>query len=168
MLTISVVAVVTYGDPSHNANASWNLGTSKSSGVSPPPPSSGHPIASALHSPTNKPQLFPRLNIDACEPYTDRIKGWCDTGDVYCDKGNNTKIHATYFANYTTVTVDYIVGKYNASIAGKTVNETKPEAGKPTTVGPGSAAGLRSAGAPDALLVAMVSLGLLAFGSIGL
>ncbi|KAK0642226.1 cutinase-domain-containing protein [Cercophora newfieldiana] len=136
----SIVAIATYGDPSHTVNASWNQGTSMTSGI------------------------FPRLNLTACEPYTDRIRSWCDVGDVYCDKGNNTRVHGTYFANYTDVTVDFIVGKYNESIAETTPAPTPT----PGAAGPGSAAGLRSAGAPDVVMMALVSLGLLVFGSVGL
>ncbi|KAK0620982.1 cutinase, partial [Immersiella caudata] len=96
----SIVAIVTYGDPSHTTNATWNQGTSETSG------------------------LFPRVNITACDPYSDRIRSWCDVGDVYCDRGNNTRIHGSYFANYTDVTVDFIVGKYNASLAEKNDEKT--------------------------------------------
>lgn len=33
---LAVVAVVTYGDPTHNVNATWNEGTSVNSGVRAP------------------------------------------------------------------------------------------------------------------------------------
>ncbi|KAK4445699.1 cutinase [Podospora aff. communis PSN243] len=145
--TDSIVAIVAYGDPTHSNNDTWNQGTSVNSGI------------------------FPRVNLTACEPYSDRIQGWCDTGDVYCDRGNNTRVHGSYFANYTDVTVDYIVGKYNASLetdgTTPTSTPTPTSSPGPSTVG-SSAAGLRSVGSPDVVLAGLVSLGLLAFGSLGL
>ena len=64
------------------------------------------------------PQIFPRQNSSACGSYTDKIRSWCDTGDIYCDSGNNTKTHGSYFANYTTDAVDFIVGKFNETQSG--------------------------------------------------
>ncbi|KAK3354024.1 cutinase-domain-containing protein [Lasiosphaeria hispida] len=100
----SVVAAVTFGDPSHTLNAPWNVGTSNNTGI------------------------FPRQNFTSCEPYTDMIRGWCDTGDVYCDRGNNTKTHGSYFANYTLDAAEFIVERYNASLA-----TTLPETPAPSS-----------------------------------
>ncbi|KAK0732253.1 cutinase-domain-containing protein [Lasiosphaeris hirsuta] len=88
----SVVAAVTFGDPSHTLDAPWNVGTSNRTGI------------------------FPRRNLTSCEPYTDTIRGWCDEGDVYCDRGNNTRTHGSYFANYTLDAAEFIVERYNASL----------------------------------------------------
>ncbi|KAK0622026.1 cutinase-domain-containing protein [Bombardia bombarda] len=88
MFDSHVVAAVTFGDPSHTVGAPWNLGTS------------------------NKTGIFPRLNITACEPFSDQIAGWCDFGDVYCDRGNNSRTHGTYFANYTMDAASFIVKKW--------------------------------------------------------
>ncbi|KAK3389775.1 cutinase-domain-containing protein [Podospora didyma] len=88
-----LAAVLTYGDPSHTVGAPWNFGTS------------------------NKTGIFPRLNITACEPYSDQIRGYCDTGDVYCDRGNNSATHGSYFKNYTKEATEWIVAKYTASLA---------------------------------------------------
>lgn len=62
------------------------------------------------------------------------IAGWCDSGDVYCDEGNNTKVHGTYLANYTDVAVNFIIGKFNASKedGGAGGNETATATGSPT------------------------------------
>ncbi|KAK3323148.1 cutinase-domain-containing protein [Cercophora scortea] len=89
----SVVAAVTFGDPSHTVGAPWNAGTS------------------------NKTGIFARSNLTACEPYSDSIRGWCDTGDIYCDNGNNTKVHGSYFKNYTIDAAEFIVKRYNLSLA---------------------------------------------------
>ncbi|KAH7625332.1 cutinase-domain-containing protein [Sordaria sp. MPI-SDFR-AT-0083] len=94
----TVVAAVAYGDPSHTVNgtdggAPWNLGSSTHNGI------------------------FPRENMTSCLPLADRIASWCDTGDVYCDNGQDSTVHGGYFGNYTTETVNWIVEKYNAAIA---------------------------------------------------
>ncbi|KAK1765955.1 cutinase-domain-containing protein [Phialemonium atrogriseum] len=89
----NLVAVVTFGDPSHVPGVPWDAGTSKKAGI------------------------FPRENTSACEPYSDVIRGWCDTGDIYCDSGSERLVHGTYFANYTMDAVDFIVGKFNDSRA---------------------------------------------------
>ncbi|KAH8883120.1 cutinase-domain-containing protein [Thozetella sp. PMI_491] len=96
----NIVAAVTFGDPSHVVAAPWNAGTSKKDGI------------------------FQRKNLTACEPYTDIIKGWCDTGDIYCDSGNVTGVHGSYFANYTKDATNFIVGKYNASLSTTGPNAT--------------------------------------------
>lgn len=89
----NIIAVVTFGDPSHMAGMSWNEGTSNRTGI------------------------LPRNNIAACEPYSHIIREWCDTGDIYCDSGNDRSVHGTYFANYTTDATNFIVGKFNESKA---------------------------------------------------
>lgn len=55
--------------------------------------------------------------MTSCLPLADRIASWCDTGDVYCDNGQDSTVHGGYFGNYTTETVNWIVEKYNAAIA---------------------------------------------------
>ncbi|KAK0381316.1 cutinase [Colletotrichum limetticola] len=107
----SVIAVILFGDPTHNVSASWNKGTSKRNG------------------------LFPRENVTKCEAYASKIESYCDTGDIYCDLGNNTAVHGSYFANYTDDAVEFIWAQYNAS---KSSNGSSPTA-TPTTV-PGSGA----------------------------
>ncbi|UQC79542.1 cutinase [Colletotrichum lupini] len=106
-----LIAVILFGDPTHNVSASWNKGTSKRNG------------------------LFPRENVTKCEAYASKIESYCDTGDIYCDLGNNTAVHGSYFANYTDDAVEFIWAQYNAS---KSSNGSSPTA-TPTTV-PGSGA----------------------------
>ncbi|KAJ0162405.1 Acetylxylan esterase 2 [Colletotrichum tanaceti] len=87
----SVIAVILFGDPTHNASAPWNKGTSTRNG------------------------LFPRENTTACEAYASKIESYCDTGDIYCDLGNDTRVHGSYFATYTDDAVDFIAAQFNAS-----------------------------------------------------
>jgi hypothetical protein len=66
--SLTVIAVVLYGDPSHVVGQPWDLGTSNHTGI------------------------FPRQDNLACAPYGRKIKSWCDTGDIYCDAGNTSGI----------------------------------------------------------------------------
>lgn len=63
------------------------------------------------------------------------IRGWCDKGDVYCDAGNVTGVHGTYFANYTGNATDWIVGNWNRSVAAAA---NSSESGSPTASGSGA------------------------------
>ncbi|KAK4189324.1 cutinase-domain-containing protein [Podospora australis] len=108
----NVVASVLFGDPSHTLGAPWNYGTSNKSTV-----------------------LFPRNNITACEKFAPTIRSWCDTGDVYCDAGNNTRTHGSYFANYTLDATEFIVQRFNESSSDGDDNNSdapSPTSGTPT------------------------------------
>ncbi|KAF4811263.1 Acetylxylan esterase 2 [Colletotrichum siamense] len=126
----SVIAVVLFGDPTHTANSTWNRGTSTRDGI------------------------FPRDNTTACQQYASKIASWCDTGDVYCDIGNNTKVHGSYFANYTDDAVEFVVAQFNAS---KT-NSTSPSATPTPSTVPASGA----AGTGPGMLMSMAGLTMLA------
>ncbi|KAK6523307.1 hypothetical protein TWF694_006190 [Orbilia ellipsospora] len=130
-LTRNLVSIVGYGDPTHVPGLSWTLGTSKNKG------------------------LFPRQDTAACDPYASRIRTWCDTGDIYCDGGNNTAVHSSYFVNYTGAAVDFIVSQYNlmntsstgvssTSSAGPTSSPTTPAS--PTTTSAKNSAAAMSSG----------------------
>ncbi|KAI8242314.1 hypothetical protein K4K57_006638 [Colletotrichum sp. SAR 10_99] len=128
--SLVVIAVVLFGDPTHTANSTWNRGTSTRDGI------------------------FPRDNTTACQQYASKIASWCDTGDVYCDIGNNTKVHGSYFANYTDDAVEFVVAQFNAS---KT-NSTSPSATPTPSTVPASGAGATGPG----MLMSMAGLTMLA------
>ncbi|KAJ0293455.1 hypothetical protein CBS470a_001657 [Colletotrichum nupharicola] len=86
--------------------------------------------------------------------YASKIASWCDTGDVYCDIGNNTKVHGSYFANYTDDAVEFVVAQFNAS---KT-NSTSPSATPTPSTVPASGAGATGPGT----LMSMAGLTMLA------
>ncbi|KAK1999553.1 cutinase [Colletotrichum falcatum] len=119
----SVVAVILFGDPTHDTSASWNRGTSTHDG------------------------LFPRENVTACESYAPKIESYCDTGDIYCDLGNNTKVHGSYFVNYTKDAVDFVVAQFNAAKP-SSANGTSPT----TTSKPAPASGPAPLSAPVMLM----------------
>lgn len=155
-LAKNVVAVVTFGDPSHMSGMPWNAGTSNNTGI------------------------FQRNNTAACEPYNPNIRAWCDTGDIYCDKGNNRTIHGTYFSydHYVSQAAEFIVGRYNESLANSssgaptasgtaTVSPTVSSTGgatattAPPVVGQNAAGSFRAGGVGMAGIVAVVGV---AFG----
>lgn len=90
----TVVAIVTFGDPSFVANTTYAAGTSIREGV------------------------FARDNVTYCEAFSDRLIEYCDTGDVYCDSGNNSTTHGSYINVYGDEAVDYIVDHYNNATGG--------------------------------------------------
>ncbi|KAJ2894712.1 acetylxylan esterase 2 [Zalerion maritima] len=89
----NIVAVVLFGNPAHLGNASWNAGTSTEDGI------------------------FPRTEPSLCDPYADKMRSWCDTGDIYCDSGNDTSVHGTYFDKYTDEATEWVVSMYEAALS---------------------------------------------------
>ncbi|WQF77343.1 Putative cutinase/acetylxylan esterase, alpha/Beta hydrolase [Colletotrichum destructivum] len=126
----SVIAVILFGDPTHNASAPWNRGTSTRNG------------------------LFPRENVTACEAYASKIESYCDTGDIYCDVGNNTSVHGSYFANYTDDAVEFITAQFNASKHAANGSATPTPTGVPVSGAAASAPGLLASLAGLSMLAA--------------
>ncbi|TLS26287.1 hypothetical protein PpBr36_04022 [Pyricularia pennisetigena] len=92
----NIIAMILFGDPTRAANQSFNLGTV-----------------------TDRDGLFPRLKNDACEPYSPRLRSWCDVADRYCDPsapgGIETSVHGSYFNKYTQVAKDFVVKQWKLS-----------------------------------------------------
>ncbi|KAI9158885.1 Acetylxylan esterase [Paramyrothecium foliicola] len=110
----SVVAIVLLGDPSHNPNATYNRGTSENPGI------------------------FVRENNTICEGYGDRVVLYCDTGDTWCDMGDDRDVHGHYIEEYGEQIVDYIVNQF----------EQADDASE-TTGSPESTPAPTSSGAPE-------------------
>ncbi|KAM0074319.1 hypothetical protein ACKRZS_013637 [Fusarium odoratissimum] len=148
----SVVAVIAFGDPSHVANLTYDRGTSKNDGI--------------FERPSNETKL--------CEDnYSDIIRSYCDTGDVYCDVGKNNETHGSYFEKYGKEVVDFVVERYEkalkdeststqtstaAATAETSGSATASDAPSATTAAPGNAA----AGLVPGLVLAMIPLALAA------
>ncbi|EMT65876.1 cutinase-domain-containing protein [Fusarium oxysporum II5] len=146
----SVVAVIAFGDPSHVANLTYDRGTSKNDGI--------------FERPSNETKL--------CEDnYSDIIRSYCDTGDVYCDVGKNNETHGSYFEKYGKEVVDFVVERYEkalkdeststqtstaAATAETSGSATASDAPSATTAAPGNAA----AGLVPGLVLAMIPLAL--------
>jgi hypothetical protein len=141
------------------ANQSWNEGTSNHNGVS---RKLEHRILSLL---TELPQIFQRANTSGCEPYSPVIKEWCDKGDIYCDAGNVTGVHGTYFANYTKAATNWIVSKWNESLAA--TNSSGSPTGTASPTASGTAASSSSSTAPPTVTNAAGMLQSSSFGLVG-
>ncbi|RKL16612.1 hypothetical protein BFJ70_g14988 [Fusarium oxysporum] len=148
----SVVAVIAFGDPSHVANLTYDRGTSKNDGI--------------FERPSNETKL--------CEDnYSDIIRSYCDTGDVYCDVGKNNETHGSYFEKYGKEVVDFVVERYEKALKDESTptqtstaaatataetsgSATASDAPSATTAAPGNAA----AGLVPGLVLAMIPLAL--------
>ncbi|RGP75028.1 acetylxylan esterase 2 [Fusarium longipes] len=96
-----VVAIITFGDPSHVANVSYNLGDSINDGI------------------------FQRNDTKLCEDnYSGILHAYCDTGDVYCDRGNDTEVHGSYFEKYGKKVEDLVVDSYESAVSESTATPT--------------------------------------------
>ncbi|CAI6092236.1 unnamed protein product [Clonostachys chloroleuca] len=114
-LTKNVVAILEFGNPTHVANATYNRGNSTRDGIF------------ALDGDA----------VKRCESLGDSLRSYCDTGDTYCDLGNVTGVHTSYFKRYTDETVDFVVSRYQN--AGNQSSPTTSPTGS-TTTGVGSSA----------------------------
>ncbi|KAM0290654.1 hypothetical protein ACHAO9_005018 [Fusarium lateritium] len=140
----SVVAIIIFGDPSHVANISYDQGNSINDGI------------------------FERNNTKLCEDnYSKIIRSYCDTGDVYCDGGNNTATHSGYFSKYGNEVVDFVVKQYEsaasetkttASSTATAATETTGSATGAAETTPAVAPGNAAAGLVPGLALAMVPL----------
>lgn len=115
---LAVVSVVLLGDPTHAANMTYNRGTSTQNGVSFGPDSSTMPhgpLDGALINPPSRPskKLVPRDGSDSCQRHDDRLISYCDTGDLYCDSGNDPDVHITYVTTYASEMVRYVVDRFH-------------------------------------------------------
>ncbi|PON25811.1 hypothetical protein TGAM01_v205248 [Trichoderma gamsii] len=98
----NVVAVAIFGDPTHVANITYDRGTSVHNG------------------------LFNRTDasLDVCKSYASRIISYCDTGDVYCDSGNNVTVHHLYIDRYGSEIVDFVVSQYQKAAGSSNSSST--------------------------------------------
>ncbi|KAF6817645.1 Acetylxylan esterase 1 [Colletotrichum musicola] len=129
---LAVVAVVLFGDPTHNTTETWNKGTATVNG------------------------LFPRKNTTACDAYAPKIGSWCDENDWACSGGSaSATVHRSYFANYADDAAEFVVERFEAS---KTVEDDTDSATPTQTAVPGAGA----AGAAPGMLLAMAGLSMLA------
>lgn len=122
----AVVAITLFGDPTHVANTTYDLGTAINDGVSEPSaramPTPGRHGAGggdgtpSWHQPLTSPataQVFSRRNISACEDLSDRLVSYCDTGDIFCDSGNDVRIHGAYIDTYGDQVAKFVVDRYD-------------------------------------------------------
>jgi acetylxylan esterase len=84
-----VTAVVTFGDPRHVTNQSFDLGTSNRNG------------------------RFPRsaAQLQTLGGFASRINAWCDANDTFCASGFSTQVHLTYLNRYQNAAASFVLGK---------------------------------------------------------
>ncbi|CAG9944756.1 unnamed protein product [Clonostachys rosea f. rosea IK726] len=114
-VTKNVIAILEFGNPTHVANATYNRGNSTRDGIF----------------------ALDRDAVKRCESLGDSLRSYCDTGDTYCDLGNVTGVHTSYFQRYTDETVDFVVSRYQN--AGNQSSPTTSPTG-PSTTGVGGSA----------------------------
>ena len=85
-----VVALVTFGNPRHVANAPFNLGTATRAG--------------------RFPQTAAQLQV-LNSTYAGKIAAWCDRNDTFCDSGTSTNVHLTYLNRYQNAAANFVLGK---------------------------------------------------------
>ncbi|KAK3315546.1 cutinase [Apodospora peruviana] len=84
-----ISAIVMMGDPSHSSSAAFNRGTSIKDG------------------------LFPRQNNAGCAAVQSKMVSYCDTGDRFCDRGDDEGVHRQYIQIYGAEAVNFVVSKVN-------------------------------------------------------
>jgi acetylxylan esterase len=84
-----VTAVVTFGDPRHVTNQSFDLGTATRNG------------------------RFPRsaTQLQVLSGFASRINAWCDANDTFCASGFSTQVHLTYLNRYQNAAASFVLGK---------------------------------------------------------
>ncbi|KAG8158015.1 hypothetical protein KVR01_012287 [Diaporthe batatas] len=92
----NIVAVIMFGDPSHSVDAPFNEGNATRNGI------------------------FARNNVTACEPYTSKMRSWCDSNDLYCDSGNSSRVHGSYFNNtaYLNDATSFVISQFKEGGSG--------------------------------------------------
>ncbi|CAH0043373.1 unnamed protein product [Clonostachys solani] len=111
-VTKNVIAILEFGDPTHVSSATYNRGNSTKNGIF------------ALDSDS----------VKRCESLGDSLRSYCDTGDSYCDLGNVTGVHTSYFQRYTNETVDFVVSRYQ-NTGDQSSTTTSPTGSVTTGVG---------------------------------
>lgn len=58
--------------------------------------------------------------MTACEPFTGKMRSWCDANDLYCDSGNSSRVHRSYFNNtaYLADASSFVISQFDAVDAG--------------------------------------------------
>ena len=84
-----VVAAVSFGDPRHVVNQSFDRGSSLRNG------------------------LFPRTStqLQVLGGFASKIQAYCDALDTFCDSGFSTTVHLTYLERYQTTAAQFVLGK---------------------------------------------------------
>ena len=108
-----IAAIVLYGDPRHNAQVSYNRGTSTHDGVC-IHPSTTTPLHTSTYLTSAFPQVIPRVLPDQnCDYYASKIHSYCDINDPFCDgtlltTGCCFGVHVGYSPKYDQDAADFV------------------------------------------------------------
>ncbi|KAL1851392.1 hypothetical protein Daus18300_012573 [Diaporthe australafricana] len=86
-VTDKVAAIMLMGDPTHAINQPYDEGTATKNGV------------------------FPRVNSAGCAPLANKMVSFCNSGDTFCDSGQNLTVHLSYVQDNGTSAVNFITQK---------------------------------------------------------
>lgn len=89
----AIAAAVIWGNPRHNANQIYNVGT-----------------GSALQGEPRDADSLPRL-----QAYASKFRDYCQSGDPICAGGDNITQHLDYFDIFTEEAANWVVGKVDAA-----------------------------------------------------
>ena len=87
---------------------------------------SGSPPPKKKKITSNQQQIFVRRNPEDCKPYVSKMRSWCDTGDIYCDSGNDEKVHVSYTDRYTDDATEFVVSLYQQAVESKDCGPAPP------------------------------------------
>ncbi|KAF2434051.1 cutinase [Tothia fuscella] len=82
-----VVAMIQMGDPRHVAQASFDIGSSQRNGI------------------------FPRPANISCNAIAAKIRSYCDSGDPFCDMGDDVQVHLSYTRRYNKDAYDFTISQ---------------------------------------------------------
>lgn len=66
------------------------------------------------------------------------MRSWCDANDLYCDSGNSSRVHGSYFNNtaYLADATSFVISQFNAVDSGvKNDNSTTNSTDSSTSSG---------------------------------
>lgn len=123
----NVVAVVVFGDPTRQGNATYNEG------------SAGH---------DNHGVFF--TGNRTCDYVKDRLVSYCDKGDVICDAGKDTDetVHGKYMTSHGDDAFEFVVKKYESLSNPNSTTTTSAVSSTAEATATGSATGGSSTAGP--------------------
>ncbi|KAI3397159.1 hypothetical protein diail_11133 [Diaporthe ilicicola] len=108
-VTEKVAAIMLMGDPTHFTGQSYDEGTSTKNGV------------------------FPRNDSSSCAPVANKMVSFCNSGDTFCDSGNNLTVHLSYVQTNGTSAVNFITQKVKGGSGSSNSSGSSSGSGTVTT-----------------------------------
>ena len=77
------------------------------------------------------------------------MRSWCDTGDIYCDSGDDKAVHTTYIERYTDDATEFVVSLYQQAVESNDGSPASPSPSPTMTATTTDAAGVTGTGNGD-------------------